>query len=134
MFDPKGMVIIKKEFVATKVWPGEMMTSKGWTDMEQVYKDALAGKPARVMDIAVDDSGYLVIGESELTGPFLWMIEKEDTVGFLPIKNKNGVIMRTDLSPMEEIVHSMASVMEDMGIKNIDTDLISEIFNKIPKN
>jgi len=56
-----------------------------------------------VMDIAVDDSGYLVLGKTKSGGQFIWMIEKEDTVGFIPVIKKNGVMMPANMSPMEEL-------------------------------
>lgn len=103
--DPKGNVLIKRFFQHTTNWPGEQFTLSGIIDMEKEYKDALAGKVVQVLDIATDDSGYLVIGESEKIGPFLWTIEKGDTVGFLPIIKKNGMLIPAGMSMMEEVMY-----------------------------
>ena len=100
---PKGNVLIKSEFVHTKIWPNPQLTMDGMVDMEKEYKEALAGKMVTVMDIAVDDSGYLVLGKTKNGGQFLWMIEKEDTIGFIPVIKKNGIMMPANMSPMEEL-------------------------------
>lgn len=99
---PKGNVLLKTEFTATKLWPPPQFTLSGMVDLEKEYKEALAGKMVTVMDIAVDDSGYLVLGESKTVGQFIWMIEKEDTRGFIPVIKKNGVIMPAGMSPIDE--------------------------------
>jgi hypothetical protein len=101
---PKGNVWIKTTFEATKIWPNpqfNFLTGEE-INLEKEYKEALAGKMVTVMDIANDDSGYLVLGKTKDGGDFLWMIEKEDTRGFIPIIKKNGILMPADLSPIEE--------------------------------
>ena len=107
--DPKGHVWINREFVHTTLWPNELFNPlTGETrNLEKEYKEALAGKLVTVMDIANDDSGYLVLGESKESGHFIWMIEKEDTKGFLPIIKKNGIIMPAGMSPIEEFQYMM---------------------------
>jgi hypothetical protein len=102
--DPKGHVWIKREFVHTKIWPNSQynfLTGEN-IDLEKEYKQALAGQLVTVMDISVDDSGYLVLGHLKEGGPFLWMIEKGDTAGFVPIIKKNGILMPAGMSPVEE--------------------------------
>lgn len=117
--DPKGYVFVKREFKATTMWPNEQITLDGVVDLEKEYKEALAGKPAMVMDIAVDGSGYLVMGNSEKTGQFLWMIEKEDTIGeIIPVIWKNGQFIPAEMSPMEEFLYMMKDISK-MYNKNI---------------
>lgn len=114
--EPKGYVWIKREFVATKLWPNEQITLGGIIDLETEYKKALAGKPAQVMDIAVDKSAYLVLGHSETVGTFLWSIEKEDTIGdILPVKWKNGQLIPTGMDPLTEMLYMITEIS-----KNID--------------
>jgi len=103
--DPKGYVLIKHEFTATKIWPGKAFSlSQGWIDMEKLYKEALAGQLVVVMDISVNNDSYLVLGRSKEVGDFLWMIEKDDTRegSFMPIIFKYGILMPAGLSAMEE--------------------------------
>jgi hypothetical protein len=102
--EPKGNVWIKNEFTATTIWPNpqfNFLTGEE-IDLEKEYKEALAGKLVVVMDIAVDGSGYLVLGKTKQGGDFIWMIEKEDTRGFIPVIKKNGILMPAGLSPIEE--------------------------------
>lgn len=105
--DPKGHVWINKEFVHTKLWPSKQLNflTGEETDLEKEYKEALAGNLVTVMDISVDDSGYLVLGKTKEGGQFLWMVEKGDTRGFIPVIVKNGILMPAGLSPMEEFVY-----------------------------
>lgn len=103
--NPKGNVWINKEFVHTTQWPtSEMPTMHGIMNLEKEYKEALAGKLVTVLDIAVDDSGYLVLGEGKNVGQFIWQIEKGDTKGFIPVIKKNGVLIPAGLNPLEEMV------------------------------
>lgn len=105
--DPKGHVWINREFVHTKFWPGKQfnpITGKE-TDLEKEYKEGLAGKLVTVMDIAVDGNGYLVIGKTKEGGSFLWMVEKGDTKGFLPVIKKNGILIPAGLNPIEEFAY-----------------------------
>lgn len=105
---------MKREFKATTMWPDKQYTLNGIVDLEKEYKEALAGKPCTVLDIAVDKSGYLVLGHSETAGDFLWMIEKEDTIGeILPVKWKNGQLIPTGMDMMEEMIY-MAQNMKDI--------------------
>lgn len=103
--EAKGHVLLKQEFTHTKNWPNPQirLSNDGITsiDLEKEYKDALRGSLCLVMDIGVDGS-YLVLGESKTVGQFLWMIEKEDTVQFLPIIKKNGIVMPAGMTPLEE--------------------------------
>jgi len=71
-------------------------------DLEKEYKESLAGRMVTVMDVAADDSVYLVLGKNKEGGHFLWMIEKGDTKCFLPVIKKNGILMPASLSPIEE--------------------------------
>lgn len=104
--DAKGICLIKKEFTATKLWPDPTPSIlNGFINLEQEYKNALAGKLVHVLDISVEGQSYLVHGHSEKCGDFIWSIEKADTVTFLPIIKKHGVIMPAGLSPMEEFAY-----------------------------
>jgi hypothetical protein len=106
---PKGYVLIKKEFVATKMWPDPKicLTPPCIINMEKAYKEALSGKVALVMDISVTDDGYLVYAESKEAGPFIWMIEKEDTVdgSFLPVIWKYGHLIPAGMNAAEEFAY-----------------------------
>jgi hypothetical protein len=106
--EAKGVVVIKHEFTATKIWPGKTFSFKeGWIDMEKIYKEALAGKMVTVMDISVDNKAYMVLGESKEYGEFIWTVEKEDTRdgSFLPLIRKYGTIMPAGLSAVEEFAY-----------------------------
>ena len=115
--DPKGYVLCKKEFIATKMWPDKQISFNApyIIDLEAEYKKALAGKVVIVMDISVADDGYLVYAESPVSGPFLWQVEKEDTVNgsFLPLIFKYGVLMPAGLSPMEEFFYLHDSIEKE---------------------
>lgn len=114
--EPKGYIFVKREFQATTMWPNQQYTLDGIVDLEAEYKKALAGKPVQVMDIAVDGSGYLVLGHSDTVGTFMWMIEKEDTIGnILPVMWKNGQLIPTGMSPMEEMMYMMKDIIKNMG-------------------
>jgi hypothetical protein len=107
--NPKGTVLINREFVHTKLWPSPQVSLSGTVDLEKEYKEALAGRIAAVMDIAVDGSSYLVLGETK-RGHFIWDIDKRDTQVFLPIIKKNGIVMPVGMSPVEEFEY-MAKYM-----------------------
>lgn len=109
--EPKGYIFVKREFVATKLWPSPQLTLAGTIDLEAEYKKALSGKPVQVMDIAVDGSGYLVLGHSEVVGTFLWSIEKEDTIGdILPVKWKNGELIPTGMDTLDELMYMIKNM------------------------
>jgi hypothetical protein len=115
--DAKGICLIKKEFTATTFWPNPVPSlTEGFINLEEEYKKALAGQICHVMDMAVDGNSYLVFGHGEKCGGFIWSIEKEDTVTFLPIIKKYGIIMPAGLSPMEEFAY-LASNMENITEK-----------------
>lgn len=102
--EPKGYILLNKEFIHTKIWPGVQFSLEGPIDLEKEYKEALSGQLVIVMDVSVDKSCYLVIGESKKRGHFMWNIEKGDTRegSFLPVVKKNGIIMPAGLSFAEE--------------------------------
>lgn len=116
MGDPIGHIWIKREFTATTRWPGEQFTLDGVIDMEQEYKEALAGQLVPVMEKGVDGS-YLVYGEGKKTGGFIWVIEAEDTKGFIPIIKKNGMIIPAGMNPLEEMIYMAESMQRDMKIR-----------------
>lgn len=99
--NPKGTVLINREIVHTKNWPSPIYFPN-YINLEEEYKKALAGKIATVMDIAVDESGYLVLGKTEKGGDFLWIIEKEDVKIFMPVIKKYDTIIPAGLTPIEE--------------------------------
>ena len=82
--DIKGYVFVKPTFEKTINWPKNILVNY---DMEEDYKQAFAGKKCACVDIAVDNSGYLLVGETENSGTVLWCIEKEDTIFFIPRLN-----------------------------------------------
>ena len=114
--DPVGHVWIKREFTATKLWPGEQFTLKGVIDMEKEYKEALAGQLVPVMEKGVDGS-FLVFGKGKLTGDFIWMIEAEDTKGFVPVIKKNGALMPAGLNPIEQFIYMAEQMQRDIKFR-----------------
>jgi len=102
--DPKGFVLCKREFIATKMWPDKKYSFEGSIDLEKEYKEALAGKQVMVIEISNDNECYMVYAKTSKGDPFIWSIEKADTVegSFMPLKWKDGILMRADLSPIEE--------------------------------
>jgi len=116
--DPKEHVWINREFVHTKLWPSSQYNFlTGETqDLEKEYKEALAGQLVVVMDVAFDDSGYLIMGKTKEGGHFLWQIEKGDTKGFLPVIMKNGTLMPAGLSPLEEFKWMMESHLRQSNL------------------
>lgn len=71
---PKGYIGIKHEITHSRK-PGKGPLGQ---DLTEEYFKALQGKTVPVIDIAVDGSSYLVLGQGE-SGGFLWDIDKEDT-------------------------------------------------------
>ena len=113
--DPKGNVLINKEFVHTKIWPANQVNifTGEVINLEAEYKEALAGKLCTVIDIAVDGEGYLVLAKTKKGGDFLWAIEKKDTKAFIPVIKKNGVLMPAGLSQIEEFAFIAKSMQKD---------------------
>jgi len=71
---PKGYIGIMPKITHSRE-PGMMMG----INLTEDYFNALQGKTVPVIDIAVDGSSYLVLGQGEKSGGFLWDIDKEDT-------------------------------------------------------
>jgi hypothetical protein len=120
--DAKGHVWINREFVHTKIWPNRHInpiTGKV-VDLEKEYKEALAGKLVTVMDIAIDDSGYLVLGDGDTTGHFMWMVEKGDTKGFLPVIKKYGTIIPAGMDPADEFMWVAKRFAMDLNPNDAD--------------
>ena len=73
---PKGYIGIKPEIKHSREpGPAPLLDY----DITKDYFDALRGRTVPVIDIAVDGSSYLVLGKGEISGQFLWDIDKEDT-------------------------------------------------------
>ncbi len=73
---PKGYIGIKHEIThSRKPGPGPFPG----INLDEDYFNALQGKTVPVIDIAVDGSSFLVLGQGEKSGGFLWDIDKEDT-------------------------------------------------------
>lgn len=104
--EAKGTVWLNSEFKHTKIWPAKKTfpsMAAGVPDLEAHYKECLAGKICTVMDISqAGPKSYLVLGQSDKMGPFIWMIEEADTKAFIPVIKKNGVVMPANLSPIEQ--------------------------------
>lgn len=118
--EPKGTAFIKAEFVATKIWPPKETfngLAAGITDMEQHYKECLAGKPCTVMDISVGSGpkDYLVLGKSDKIGHFIWNIKEEDTIAFLPIYKENGDIVPAGLSGIDKFKFMAEKYLKKMN-------------------
>ena len=73
---PKGYIGIKHEITHSRK-PG--LGPFPGVNLDEDYFNALQGKTVPVIDIAVDGSSYLVLGQGEKSGGFLWDIDKEDT-------------------------------------------------------
>ena len=74
--EPKGYIGIKPKITHSRE-PGRSLW--GDYDLTEDYFKALQGKTVPVIDIAVDSSSYLVLGDGEKSGQFIWDINKEDT-------------------------------------------------------
>lgn len=146
---PVGTCIIKREFKATKIWPSsdtgfqEMARLFGLqkdvksTNLEEEYKKALAGKPAIVMDKSVDGTSYLVLGKSDKVGDFLWCIEVEDTIGFLPIYfNRGELFYGSTGDSSKDFINDLKLNMSKFkslipGLAEMDQKSFNEILEKL---
>ena len=77
---PKGYVIIDKELKFTREPPEIAVMGLETVNLKEEYFEALKLKMVPVIDIAVDNSSYLVLGTGK-HGQFLWDIDKRDCVG-----------------------------------------------------
>lgn len=103
-------------------------------DLTKDYFDALQGKTVPVIDIAVDGNSYLVLGNGEKSGQFIWDIDKEDTsqqlipytffhpgphlndlVALLTILEKGGEIPCQNFMNQSAIDEAVRKQNEDMG-------------------
>jgi len=104
--EAKGTIWINNKFEHTEIWPEKQTLpslAAGVPDLEEHYKECLAGKVCTVMDISkAGPKSYLVLGNSDKMGQFIWLIDEKDTKGFVPIIKKNGVVMPAGMSPMEQ--------------------------------
>jgi len=80
---PKGYIFIKKRLEHTRE-PGFDLLGR---DLTKIYFEALQLRLVPVLDIAIDNSSYLVLGKSKEVGSFIWDIDKQDTTGeIIPYK------------------------------------------------
>lgn len=129
LMDPKGYVFIDKEITHSRE-PG--MSPLGDYSLTEDYFNALKNKMVPVMDVAVDKSSYLVLGTGELSGGFIWNIDKRDTIGEMipyellhPGENLeemiSGIIKlsRGELSEeeLEKFFEDAERMMERMGLE-----------------
>lgn len=122
MFEPKGYVITEKEFKHTK-GPPEHMSGCDYNLKEEYFK-ALQGKMLRVMDIAVDGSSYLLLGDGPKTGQFIWDVDKRDTIGEM-IPYSTIQQMRPSFSDM------MKQAMKAQGLEmDLDAGEIVDVASK----
>lgn len=112
MFEPKGYVIVDKELKHTKE-PGIGPNGK---DLTKPYFDALKAKMVPVMDIAVDGSDYLVLGQSSEIGGFLWMVDKKDTIGeMIPYSVLHPFNIKTMVALVDKVVNKKALSEDDIS-------------------
>ncbi len=122
MFEPKGYVITEKEFKHT-MDPPEHMPGCDYNLKEEYFK-ALQMKMLPVMDVAVDGSDYLVLGNSEKAGQFIWPVDKRDTIGeMIPYEAIRQ--MKPSFSDM------MKQTMKAQGLEmDLDADEIVDVASK----
>lgn len=73
--DPKGYIIVDKEITHTR--------PPGAGPLGEEYFDSLKSKMVPVMDISVGGDEYIVLGKTASGFPFLWFLDKRDTIGEL---------------------------------------------------
>ena len=72
-----------------------------------------------VLDIAVDGSSYLVLGEGEKSGTFIWDIDKKDTTGeMIPYKALHPEMDLDDMMRMLRHVRDTGKLTDE------DTDML----------
>lgn len=99
MFKPKGFIIVKKELKHTMPPPEKMMGCD--YNLKEEYFNAMQGKMLKVVDVAVDDSDYLVQAESPKAGVFLWTVDKRDAIGtMIPYAVISQLRQRTHLKDL----------------------------------
>jgi hypothetical protein len=132
MFEPKGSVFTKKEIKKT-FFPEHVIY-----DIEKDYREAMEGKILLVHDIAVDESSYLVFGKGKISGDFLWHIEKEDVIAYVPFYNLNGTINFYDKGKnnkseihkiLSKVFYELGFYLDEKELKNIK-DYLENILNK----
>jgi len=119
MFEPKGYVIVDKELKYTKE-PGLGPDGK---DLTKPYFDALKLKMVPVMDIAVDGSEYLVLGDSPEAGSFLWFMDKRDTISELIPYN---LLHPLDFG-VEDLVALVQKLAKGQSLSDDDARLLREM-------
>jgi hypothetical protein len=127
MFEPKGYVITEREFKYT-MEPPDMPGCD--YNMKEEYFKALQGKMLRVMDVAVDGSRYLLLGDGPKTGQFIWDVDKRDTIGELipyeiiqQMKPSFSDIMKEAMKAQGLEVPVETDVMIDAASKAMGLDL-----------
>ena len=124
MFEPKGYVIVDKELKYTKE-PGLGPDGK---DLTKPYFDALKLKMVPVMDIAVDGSEYLVLGDSPEAGRFLWFMDKRDTISALiPYDLVRPSFICEGLEGLEWVVDLVQKLAKGQALSDEDDRLLREM-------
>lgn len=77
---PKGYVIVDKELKFTRKPPKVDYLDY---DIAEDYFKALKLKMVPVIDVAVSGDAYLVLGQGEKSGTFIWEVDKRDTISKL---------------------------------------------------
>lgn len=108
---PKGYIFIKQKLEHTRE-PG---LGPHGVDLTKYYFDALQMKLLPVMDIAIDNSSYLVLGDSPEVGKFLWDVDKKDTTGeMIPYKLLHPGLDWKDILGMLERIEKGKWTPEDL--------------------
>lgn len=67
------------------------------------FKNAIEKKILKVLDIAVDNSGYLVLVNDKITGQYLIEVDARDVKLYLPIERFGDYLIPINLSIIEKI-------------------------------
>ena len=128
---PKGYVLVDKEIKHTKT-PG---IGPNGVDLTKDYFNALRFKVVPVVDIAVEGAvgdEYIVQGKGEISGTFLWFLDKRDTISDLipynllnPMPSLEELVLLITKLVKGELTDEDFKMLNDlatkMGAPNINT-------------
>lgn len=91
----------------TKTWPGTVFTKDGILDLGEKYKRLLTDAQVHVIEIANDVEKTHLIYYSDENDTFIWQLHGKDIKLFLPIINKNGIIVDTTKPELSQILQQL---------------------------
>lgn len=122
-FTPKGYVIVDKELKFTRE-PG---AGPDGEDLTKPYFDALKLKMVVVMDVAVDGSDYIVLGDSPEVGQFMWFVDKRDTISkLIPYS-----LLHPNEPSLEDLIGVIGRLVKKEPLTDEDFDLFSSLYKKM---